>query len=242
MTREFELIDPEPEEVKPAPRPRKQGWFSRWYARRKFAPAFWNITGTLSLVVNLILIVVLIVVADQLFALRAVVSDQLINGLHENFVKMDQSVIATTIQVNDTIMVNDTIPVQFLLPLETETNVVLTQNTSIKGASVTIITPFFTLNNAPTDIILPAGTVLPVELNLDVPVDTTIPVVLTVPVNLSVPVNIPLNQTDLHVPFTGLQNVVGPYKLLLDDTPTSWNQALCGEAQGSLCANLVGDR
>ena len=47
----------------------------------KFSPAFWTFTGTLSLVVNLILVVILIFLGRELFALKALVSEQLIGGL-----------------------------------------------------------------------------------------------------------------------------------------------------------------
>ena len=45
---------------------------------------------------------------------------------------------------------------------------------------------------------------IPVRLNLEIPVQSTIPI------NLQVPVNIPLNQTELHEPFTGLQTSLRP--------------------------------
>jgi len=201
----------------------------------KFSPAFWTFTGTLSLVVNLILVVILIFLGRELFALKALVSEQLIGGLHENFVKMDAAVIDTTVQVQDTILVKDTIPVQFDLPVQTSTEVILTEDTPIKGATVSITTPYFTLNHAPTDIILPAGTPLPVNLSILVPVDTTIPITLNVPISLSVPVSIPLNQTDLHEPFQGLQEVVEPYKTLLGEVPNSWGDALCQAGLNGMC-------
>jgi hypothetical protein len=64
--------------------------------------------------------------------------------------------------------------------------------------------------NSPANITLPAGTNLPVHLDLTVPVSTTIPI------TLNVPVDIPLNQTELHEPFVGLQNVIGPFNAMLD--------------------------
>ncbi|MEJ2759558.1 MAG: hypothetical protein P8046_13840, partial [Anaerolineales bacterium] len=74
---------------------------------------------------------------------------------------------------------------------------------------------------APTDIILPKGTALPIKLNLTVPVDTEIPI------SISVPVEIPLNETELHEPFVGLQEVISPYYWMLIDQPNSWPQAKC---------------
>ena len=55
-----------------------------------------------------------------------------------------------------------------------------------------------------------------------VPVVLDVPVALNVPVNLNVPVDIPLNQTELHTPFTALANLIGPYDALLASTPSSW--------------------
>lgn len=80
------------------------------------------------------------------------------------------------------------------------------------------------------DIELPKGLVLPISLGIMVPVDTM------VPVNLSVPVNIPLEETELHEPFVGLQDVVQPYQDLLTPLPNSWQEVpLCQTIPG--CEN-----
>jgi len=113
------------------------------------------------------------------------------------------------------------VPAKFDLPLQTDTTVVLTQSTLIRGARVTLNTGGLSIQNAPTDIVLPAGTELPIHLNLMVPVDQKIPV------KLNVAVDIPLNQTDLHQPFTGLQKVIQPYRVLIDQIPNSWGAAFC---------------
>ena len=55
----------------------------------------------------------------------------------------------------------------------------------------------------------------------------TVPVVLTVPVNITVPVDIPLDQTELHQPFSRLESTVGPYNELIAGVPTTWDEALC---------------
>lgn len=204
----------------------------------KVLPAFWTISGIMSFTLNVILIIVLIVLVRELFTLKAIVGDQLLGGLQTNFQKMDEAVIQTTVMVEDTIQVNDTIPVQFTLPLEENTVVVLTEDTALDGVPVKITIPGLTID-APADIVLPAGSPLPVSLNLDVPVDQTIPISITVPVRLEVPVSIPLNQTELHEPFVGLQGVVAPYNALLADTPNSWEEAFC--QSGTLLCWLVGD-
>jgi hypothetical protein len=45
--------------------------------------------------------------------------------------------------------------------------------------------------------------------------EMTVPVDASIPITLNVPVDIPLEQTELHRPFVGLQQVVSPYYWLL---------------------------
>lgn len=163
---------------------------------------FWTIASVLSLVVNVILIIVLVVLANQLFVLKALVGDQLLGGLYENFIYMDLAHIKTNITVQDSI------PINFTLPISQDTVVVLTENTPINGANVRINSGGLTINSA-ANIVLPAGTHLPVHLELNVPVNTN------VPIKINVPVDIPLQQTELHKPFIGLQQVVSPFYNLL---------------------------
>ena len=126
----------------------------------------------------------------------------LLQGLYDNFQLMDAAHIKTDI------VVEDTIPVQFDLPLNQATTVQLSQDVTIYGAYVVINTA--TINfNAPATVTLPAGTNRPIVLDLVVPVDTTIPV------KLNVPVDIALSETDLNIPFVGLQNVVRPLYCLV---------------------------
>ncbi len=209
----------------------------RFFWQGKIGPAFWTVASLVSLTVNVILIVVLLLLGKQLFTLKDLISNQLVGGLHQNFVKMDEAHIRTTILVSDTILVNDTIPVVFDLPLSQETQVVLTQHTSIDNTTVY-------LNGVPirTTVVLPKGTPLNIALNLTVPVNQTIPVVLEVPVKLSVPVDIALDQTELHEPFAGLQEVVSPYQGLLSSLPGSWEETpLCMPELEFLCDWLIGE-
>ncbi len=197
----------------------------------KVIPAFWTTASVLSLAVNLILILVLVILGRELFNLKGLITNQLIGGLYDNFVLMDDASIVTTIAVNDTIQVVDTIPVVFDLPLAQDTSVVLTSDTPVKGTTIY-------LNGAavPLDLILPEGTALNIRLDMVVPVSQTVPVVLNVPVALNVPVNIPLNKTELHQPFVGLQKVVSPYQALLTSLPDSWEETpLCGSLTAWFC-------
>jgi hypothetical protein len=197
----------------------KSGYnFSRVFWQGKIGPAFWTISSVLSLSLNLILIAVLILAGKQLFTLKSLVSDQLVNGLHRNFVLMDKAHIITEIQVVDTIQVVDEIPVIFDLPLHQQTEVVLVQDTMIPNAIV-----YLNGMAVPAPILLRQGTPLNISLELTVPVSQMVPVVLNVPVNLTVPVDIPLNQTELHEPFVGLQDVIAPYQQLLSGLPAAWD-------------------
>jgi hypothetical protein len=183
----------------------------------KVGPAFWQTASVLSLIINVILIIVMLVVVRYVFTLKSLIQDGLIGGLYDNFVLMDQANITATINVATTIRVQDTMPVVFDLPLNQDTVVVLVGETPINGATIY-------LNGAavPIDLVLPTGTPLNINLDLVVTVSQTIGVSLDVPINLEVPVDIPLDQTELHQPFTGLQGVVSPYRGLLNDLPNSW--------------------
>jgi hypothetical protein len=187
-----------------------------------FGPPFWTIASVLSLTVNLILIIVLF---SLLFGVKksGISTSNMINlgssflgGLYTNFEKMDRASIATDVKVETTI------PVKFDLQLNQQTSVVLSQDVTINNALVTVNTGGLNITRANTTIVLPQGTTLPIVLNLSVPVDTT------VPVTLNVPVNIPLSQTQLHVPFSGLQDVVGPfYCMLAPDAVNLDQQPIC---------------
>ena len=205
-----------------APAPKQMAW-KRVLWQGHIGPAFWTTTGVISLIVNIVLIVILVLGARQLFDIKQLISTQLVGGLATNFAEMDQATIKTTIPVDDTIQV------KFDLPVKTNTNVVLTQDTVLTGASVSVFTGGLTINDAQATIVLKAGTVLPIALDISVPVETT------VPVHLNVAVNIPLNQTELHQPFVGLQNVVSPYQSLLNNLPNSWSEVFCVKDSQGKC-------
>ncbi len=175
----------------------------------KLAPAFFNVAGILSFIVNLVLIVTLIILARELFSLKALVGDHLLGGLENNFELMDAAHIRTNITVEDNI------PIAFDLPISQQITVTLTQNTVIRNAIVGVL-------SVPTTVTLPAGTQLPIQLDLTVPVQTTIPV------KLNVPVDIPLANTELHRPFIGLQDVVRPLNELLQPNTKSPEDLPCG--------------
>jgi hypothetical protein len=181
-------------------------------------PPFWTIASAISLTVNVVLLIVILVLlfgfnksglqVSQMTDLGA----DFLGGLYTNFEKMDRASIATDVSVQTTI------PVKFDLQLNQQTSVVLSQDVTINNALVTVNTGGLNITRANTTIVLPQGTTLPIVLNLTVPVDTI------VPVTLNVPVNIPLNQTQLHVPFVGLQDVVGPFYCMLAPSAVDLDQ------------------
>lgn len=182
-----------------------------------FGPALWNIASVLSLAVNVILVIVLLALVISINSIGLSVSSllnmgtDLLGGLYGNFEKMDRAHITTDIKVETTI------PVKFDLQLNQQTNVVLSQDVTINNALVTVNTGGLNIARANTTIVLPSGTTLPVFLNLTVPVDTTVPVVL------NVPVDIPLEGTQLHEPFAGLQEVVRPFYCMINANAVNLN-------------------
>ncbi|HKY53551.1 MAG TPA: hypothetical protein VJM08_04555, partial [Anaerolineales bacterium] len=202
---------PVPVSAVPEPAPKRR----RFY----FLPAFWTIASVVSLTVNLVLLIVLLI----LFQMREPIQDtadnqitRLLGGLYTNFVKMDQANIKTNIHVEKEI------PVNFTLNVSGPTNVTLSQDVTIDGALVTVSTGGLNITNARARIVLPAGTLLPIHIeNLAVPVDQKVLAVL------DVPVDIPLDQTELHEPFVGLQEVVKPWYCLIEPNALIDNAQVC---------------
>ena len=198
----------------PAPKPRQP--------RFKFLPAFWTIASIISLTVNVILIIILLLAWQLLGQIRTLQTyglgeaSGLLGGLYTNFVKMDEANIRTSIHVEKEI------PVQFSLNVSGPTNVTLSQPVTIRGATVWVQTGGLNIRDANATIVLPAGVVLPINIeNLVVPVDQKVLAVL------DVPVDIPLDQTELHEPFTGLQEVVRPWYCLVEPDASLNGSSIC---------------
>jgi hypothetical protein len=175
---------------------------------------WWNSFKTVALLIsftiNMVLLIVLLIVLMQIFQIKNGILEPLIDGLHSNFVGMDEATIYRTIEVNDQI------PVVFDLPLNQSTNVVLTQDVPIAASATFTLPGGGGVINGRVDIVLPSGLVLPVQLNMMVPVDTNIPI------NLPVDVAIPLSETQLHTPFVNLRDLLEPYVRILDNLPSNW--------------------
>jgi len=169
-----------------------------------FFPVFWTIASVLSLVVNIILCLLVLGLLSMRSTIQGTVTGQstsLLGGLYNNFVKMDQATIRSTIPVDATI------PLNIMVPVQTRTTIMLSEATTIRSPRVFIRTGGLTLDT-PALVTLPKDQPLVVDLNFMLPVQTS------VPVHLDVPVNIPLKDTELHQPFVGLQEVVRPWYCL----------------------------
>jgi len=193
----------------------------------KFAPAFWTIASVISLAVNIGLLIALLVILQVLGGPKATMSlaqDQaagLLSGLYVNFVKMDQATISTMIPVDDSI------PLNIEVPVRATTRIVIAESAVIPNAHVRINTGGLNID-ANAEVTLPANTPLVVSLDFPLTVQNS------VPIHLNVPVNIPLNHTELHEPFVGLQKVVEPYYCFLQPNATVNGINFC-----SPTANLV---
>ncbi|MBI5928521.1 MAG: hypothetical protein HY862_04390 [Chloroflexi bacterium] len=199
-----------------------------WIAFRNFAIVF-------SFIMNFILLLVLINVVLLIFQIKNGIAEPLLQGLHSNFVGLDEARIQTEIQVNDEIPINftlpvsDEIPINFTLPVSDNTDVYLTEDVVIDN-----VPAYFAIEggagniSGTVDIRLPAETRLPIRLSLSVPVEQTVPINInvpvqqTIPVSLTVPVDIPLNETQLHEPFNNLRNLFEPYVRALGNLPSNW--------------------
>jgi hypothetical protein len=172
--------------------------------------AFTTIALIFSFIVNIIFFIVLLAIAPLILPLVNDVVNPIVSGLNQSFIDMGDATITRVIQVDDEI------PISFVLPLDQDTQVVLTESVPLRDIDARFVLP---ANggyiNGKVSLDLPPGLQLPVHLNLDVPVEQT------VPVQLAVDVDIPLSETELGQPFTDLQEIFGPLDELLGGLPTS---------------------
>jgi hypothetical protein len=208
----------EPASVSRNPLTNLRGMFSSLSPRlwqQKPGQAFWRVATVFSFVMNILLLALIITFGRELFTLKDQVAQPLLSSVQQAVEDLDDAHIRTEVNVNTEI------PVSFDLPLQRTTTITLSEATAVRADSVVIRTANFTLN-APATITLAAGTDLPVTLDLIVPVNTT------VPVSLTIPVDVPLAESDLHKPFSELQEIVSPYQQLIANSPNCWSGFLFG--------------
>jgi hypothetical protein len=186
---------------------------SGWLWQGQVSQAFWRVATLFSFVVNLALVIVVVLLAQQTFTIKNAILTPLLGGLQQNFVLMDEARIQAQIPVRDSV------PARFPLNISQDITVVTTAPILIPDTMVDIRSDVLSLR-APATITLPPNTPLPIHLEMVVEVDQQIPVVI------SVAADIPLAQTQLHQPFTNLAQLVDPYRRLLASWPNSWDDVL----------------
>jgi hypothetical protein len=212
-TKPMDVPPPAPTVVVATPPPVETAPRRRW----KLLEAFWTVASLMSISVNIVLIVVLLILLKMLGVLQVTANDQmsgLLGGLYNNFVKMDRATITRVIPVDANI------PLDIQVPVQATTQITIAQAVTIPNAHVRINTGALNID-ADAVVTLPANT--PLTVNLDFP----LAVQNTIPIHLEVPVNIPLNETQLHDPFVGLQEVVKPWYCLVEPNATVDNVQVC---------------
>jgi hypothetical protein len=184
------------------PQPAGRTWWNSG-----FFPVFWTIASALSLTVNVVLCLLVLGLLSVRGPLQKTVTGQstgVLGGLYSNFQAMDQATIRSNIPVDASIPLNIMVPVN-----NAGATITMVGAPAEFDAHVVINTPILKIN-APARVTL-LRSITPLSVNLR---DLVVPVQTSVPVHLDVPVNIPLNQTELHQPFVGLQEVVRPWYCL----------------------------
>jgi hypothetical protein len=177
---------------------------------RKSRPQkFWDAAKTLTLIasmfINLILIVAVVILANQVGSIKMTLNSVL-GQLDSAFEGLGQVV------VKDTIKINQQVPVQFDLPLKQDT-VVTTQAPVPINTQATFSLGQFGSINGVVSLQLPPGTRLPVHLEMTVPVSNSIPVVF------DQPVSIPLAEKGLGPVVAKLRAALGPIIGLVQQMP-----------------------
>jgi hypothetical protein len=173
--------------------------------RQKFWDAAKTITLIVSMVIDLILIVVVVILVNQVGAIKMTLNSVL-GQLDSAFEGLGQAVISETIKINQQV------PVRFDLPLKQDT-VVTTQGPVPINTQATFSLGQFGSINGTVSLQLPPGTSLPVHLEITVPVSNSIPVVF------DQPVSIPLADKGLGPVVSKLRAALGPIIGLVQQLP-----------------------
>lgn len=185
-------------------------------AARSWGQMLWNSFKTFailfSFLVNFILLLALLYLGQRFLELQQTQLQPAIQSSLGTFYKSFNDMENATI--SRTIAINDSLPVQFDLPIQQNTNVILTAPVALDNLPVTVtLLGGAGQINGYVDLTLPTGTVLPVQLNLNIPINQQ------VPVNLNVPVNIPLRETSLGSSFADLKGIINFYDQQLGAVP-----------------------
>ena len=173
---------------------------------------FKNFAIIFSFITNLVLIMIvalLLMQSDMLFTVKSEVAEPLLVDLDQAFAALGETTIKSTIYITDTM------PVVFGLPLNQNTNMVLTQPVPLSVPAMFILPSGGGSINGTVSLNLPQGQILPVALGINVPVSTTIPVVM------QVPVEIPLAESGMGAAIEQLRAVFRPVTGFIQSLPDS---------------------
>jgi len=194
-----------------------------YWLREKLSPAYWNVTGSLSLLVNAVLIIIVLLMGREIFSLKRQLYTDLAGGMAYNYSLMDQASIQAQVPISLDV------PLDMQIPISVATDVTLTRDTPVENAPVIITTGVININN-PADIVLPAGTVLPIQLNITVPYQQTLKYVTTATVE------IPIAETSLHTPLANMEQLLSSYGGTSSEAPLQWEAIPICKTLHSLCA------
>jgi hypothetical protein len=175
---------------------------------RRFWDGLKNFSLLFSMIVNLILIVVVVVILNQVGAIKMTLAS-ILGQLDSAFEGLGQSTIV------DTIGIKQQVPVQFDLPLDQTTTVVTQAPVPITAYATFSLGQFGSINGT-VSLALPSGTALPVHLQLTVPVSTSIPVVFDQPVSIN------LAQKGLGPVVTKLRGALAPLIYTVKQLPDAF--------------------
>jgi hypothetical protein len=177
--------------------------------RKSHKQKFWDAAKTLtlisSMVINVILIIAVVILANQVGAIKKTLNSVL-GQLDSAFEGLGAA------SIKDTIAINQQVPVRFDLPLSQDT-VVITQGPVPINTQATFSLGQFGSINGTVSLQLPPGTQLPVHLELVVPVSNTIPVVF------DQPIDIPLAEKGLGPVVAQLRAALAPIIDIVDQLP-----------------------
>lgn len=173
-----------------------------------FWSAFKNFAIVFSFIVNFVLVLVLLLAIGPIFQIKQGTVEPLLDNLDNAFAGLGQTIIRTTVQIDDRL------PVIFDLPLEQETQVVLTEEVPLQAYANFSLGPFGSINGV-VSLKLPKGMVLPVRLQMMVPVSTTVPVVMQVPVEIK------LDEAGMGPAIENLRDVFRPLNKFVKSLPNS---------------------
>lgn len=207
MSEQFEsdeIFEQEPEQEpseyqEPEPQEKKK--------RRSFGAAFKNFAIIFSFIVNVILVLVLLISPFPTLVVVNGFVEPLLGDLDNAFAALGDTKIETNVDLQQPL------DIQFDLPLEQDTNVVLTEPVPLQANATFFLPGGGGSINGTVSLSLPEGMQLPVSLSLLVPVETTIPV------TMDVPVEIQLDEAGMGPAIEQLRGVFEPLNEMLDLLP-----------------------